>query len=153
MSRKPISNLQLLESVLAYPGATDAEIGESLGLSRVQISRRRNSPDFKILMGNHIQASLEPLLLARGKAVRRLCLALDSLDERIALKACELILDRAPAKNKDTVLTGGIKGVTDTLSTMAQGRADYQEKEENLKKFGYQMTNRDLEKLRKDSWK
>ncbi len=88
-----ITDLQILELVLENPAATDAELGKQLGMSRVQINRRRNAPSFQSLLEQAIRQSLEILKIAKVKAARRICGAVDSRDDRIALKAAAMIFE------------------------------------------------------------
>jgi hypothetical protein len=95
-----VSDLQLLEKILELPGATDTELGEYLGLSRVQVCRRRNDPKFRAMVEGQFKDSFETLRSAHVKAVRTVCRAMDSEDDRIALKSaalvCQLVREGPP---------------------------------------------------------
>ena len=136
---------------MASPGATDSQIGKSLGLSRVQVSRRKNSQTFENLIRKHIQDAMKPLLLAQVKAVRRLCEAMDSSNERIALQACQIVLDRAPVEafEKEHKKLDNFSGIQAVLDRMARESQNNTEKEKNFKEFGLQMTNKELEEVQR----
>lgn len=94
MSRKRVSDQLLLQTILLNPGATDHEVGEMLGLSRVQVSRRKNNPEFKVLLRREYNDALEVLRSYRGRAARRIAEICESRDERIAFKAAEYLLEK-----------------------------------------------------------
>ena len=150
MSKIRANDLRLLETVLMLPGATDAEIGQAVGLSRVQVSRRKNSTSFKKLLKKQVRSALKPLTLARVKAVRRLCNALDSADERIALKACEMILERVPIEteeDKPFPIDQLRKQFNAAMERSEAETKNHCEREENFCKYGYQMTNEQLAEM------
>ena len=140
-----VTDSQLLEAVLADPGATDAELGLKLGLSRVQIARRRNDGKFKELFNDRVAEALAPLLAARVKAVRLLCKSLDSENDRVALKASEIILDRAPplpARKEDRL--GSSKEIIELMQRMKDQDERRRQREYNFEHHRLQMTDKEM---------
>ena len=149
---KRVSDFQLLEACLAKPGATDEEIGKVVGLSRVQVSRRKHSSSFKKLLSDHTRDALKPLILARVKAVRRLCEALDSADERVSLKACEIVMERSEGlAEKETSKEDSFDDIIKVLEKMKNGNELRRQQEENFKNHRMQMTDAEFAELQKRS--
>lgn len=99
MSRNRVSDQLLLQTLLLNPGATDEEIGKKLSLSRVQVSRRKNKPEFRALLQKDYADVLRLFRDYKGRAARRVLELIESKDERVALRAASYLLDNALAAN------------------------------------------------------
>ena len=102
-----VDNLQILDLLVQNPGLTDAELGQKLGLSRSHVNRRRKDPAFRSLFKGKIEEdfwdSYDMLKAAHIKAIRRICNAVESSDDKVALKAASLIYElfqKAPERKK-----------------------------------------------------
>ncbi len=92
---KKISDEELLNALLKWPESTDAELGKLVGLTRVQISRRKGELRFQKLLKDEISKSADALNLARLKAIQIVLKILESPDERTALRAAQLIFEHS----------------------------------------------------------
>lgn len=92
MKHARVNDILLLNEILSNPGATDQELGEKLGLSRVQIWRRRNDSEFQILLQKNAARSFEIFRHHQLLATARICELISHPDPRIALKASELVI-------------------------------------------------------------
>lgn len=125
-ARAQVEDHVLLDFVLSHPGATDSEIGKALGLSRVQICRRRNDSRFQQLVEAEFRASFDLLRTAHVKAIRKICAALDSADPKIMLRAAALVLERGamdppPHKQRDRAET--LRSLANNLRRFAVTRS------------------------------
>lgn len=88
---------KLLAIECQYPGYTDEELGEHVGLARAAVNRRRNKPAFKRAYAQYTLPARErmesPALLS--KAARKIESLIDKGEDNVAERAATKVLTSA----------------------------------------------------------
>ncbi len=83
---------EYIKAIIAYPSATDTEIGNEIGRSRNQVLRIKNRKSVKEYLDKYNQNAIQILIDAREGAARKIKTLTKSDNDRIALDASKEIL-------------------------------------------------------------
>jgi DNA-binding Lrp family transcriptional regulator len=83
---------RILQLVLTYPGITDKEISEEVGLDRSTVNLRKNAPKVQAALNRYLQEPIDTIRDAMKKAARVLVKALDSQNEKVRVTTAIKIL-------------------------------------------------------------
>lgn len=89
-SLRPIE-FKILELVLTYPEITDAEISKEVKITRSNINRIRHKPAFIAEYNLRTDKAIDIIMKNKTNAVVTIVRKMKSKDERVSLKAAELI--------------------------------------------------------------
>ena len=95
-------DMKILRLLIDYKKISNIAIGEIVNLTNKQVGRRRKRPAFKKVLFEYLSKPIDIIVSAKPEAAIRLKRLTKSKDEKIAIKACELVLgDDLKEKSSD----------------------------------------------------
>lgn len=123
------TDVRIIEHLVLRPWLTQEAIGDLVGLSRQSVNERVNAPKFQRAIAESAKSALQIFESNKAKAARKLGLLLDSIDDRVAIRAA--IAHMWPHIHAE----GGKTGDEDFVSLLKEA-ADKAEREELERKGG-----------------